>query len=116
MDLSSGGGGLSLTQLFRNAEQPLMGPDQAGLQRLADLVRAQYRQSEQRERETQEKWTEDTETVETSVNTETKQWPDQVSPAAAAVTDPGSPAGSSSGSESGQSQSAGGREEKRRRL
>lgn len=119
MDLSSGGGGLSLTQLFRNAEQPLMGPDQAGLQRLADLVRAQYRQSEQRERETTEKWTEDTETeqtVETSVNTETKQWPDQVSPAAAAVTDPGSPAGSSSGSESGQSQSAGGREEKRRRL
>ena len=117
MDLSSGGGGLSLTQLFRNAELPLMGPDHAGLRRLADLVRAQHRQSEQRERETKEKWEDtETETAET-VNTEPKRWPDRVSPGpAAAVSDPGSPAGSSSGSESGQSQSAGGREEKRRRL
>jgi len=115
MDLSSGGGGLSLTQLFRNAELPLMGPDQAGLRRLADLVRAQHRQSEQRERETPEKWEPQPHTETETETVNTRRWPDRVSPGPAAG-DPGSPAGSSSGSESGQSQSAGGREEKRRRL
>ena len=48
MDLSSGGGGLGLTQLFREAELPMMGPDHplVTARRLADLVRAQHQQSE----------------------------------------------------------------------
>ena len=121
MDLSSGGGGLGLTQLFREAELPIMGPDHplVTARRLADLVRAQHQQSEQRERETKRKW-EDRETEEEAVTSERppEKWSQSPGPASAAVSGPGSPAGSSSGSESGQSQSGAGpgREEKRRRL
>ena len=135
MDLSSGGAGLGITQLFSGgsntmpiSEHPLL-----NARRLADLVRQQHRQSEQRERESKRKWeeTEDEEennpandeNVHHPVDLIRSRWEagggavsqqsDRESPG------PGSPAGSSSGSESGQSGqsgSGGGREEKRRRL
>ena len=134
MDLSSGGTGLGITQLFSGgsnimpiSEHPLL-----NARRLADLVRQQHRESEQRERESKRKWeeTEDEEEHNHQASEDNghphhhpvdlirSRWEagagavpqsDRVSPG------PGSPAGSSSGSESGQS-GAGGREEKRRRL
>ena len=126
MDLSSGGASLGLTQLFNlsagggavtrmpSSDHPLL-----NVRRLADLVRAQHRESEQRERESKRKWedNEDDEVAETQsdsvqqpVDLIRQRWVsrDTESPGAG----PGSPAGSSSGSESG----SGGREEKRRRL
>ena len=121
MDLSSGGG-LGLTQLFRDAELPSMAPDHPLLtaRRLADLVRAQHQQSEQRERESKRKWedTEETETLTTESRPPEALRPLRASPGpgvSAAESGPGSPAGSSSGSESGQSAGPA-REEKRRRL
>ena len=132
MDLSSGGGvAAGLTQLFnRNglcgtegsmrpiSDHPLFNA------RLAELVKQQHRESEERERESKRKWEEredgggeECEGEERMVGEEGGHliragWEgsgaDRSSPGL-----PGSPAGSSSGSESGPGER---REEKRRRL
>ena len=140
MDLSSGGGvAAGLTQLFnRNAlcvtegnmpisEHPLFNA------RLAELVKQQHRESEERERESKRKWEERDDNNEEEGEEENCP-PAEPIPAESGATArhliragwegagggdrvspglPGSPAGSSSGSESGPGER---REEKRRRL
>ena len=133
MDLSSGGASLGLTQLFNlspggagvtrmpSSDHPLL-----NVRRLADLVRAQHRESEQRERESKRKWednddNDDEEAAETHSDNVQQQpvdlirqrWEGRSRDTDSPGAGPGSPAGSSSGSESGGS---GAREEKRRRL
>ena len=142
MDLSSGGGvAAGLTQLFnRNAlcvtegnmpisEHPLFNA------RLAELVKQQHRESEERERESKRKWEEREENNEVEEVEEDGPKDGEVERSGVAGCDsdrstarhliragwegpgelpaPGSPAGSSSGSESGPGER---REEKRRRL
>ena len=144
MDLSSGGGvAAGLTQLFNNrsglcvteanmaiSDHPLFNA------RLAELVKQQHRESEERERESKRKWEEREDNTEVEEEEEDQReadsetdrstarhliragWegPQSQSQSVATGGDlpaPGSPAGSSSGSESGPGER---REEKRRRL
>ena len=144
MDLSSGGGvAAGLTHLFNNrsglcvteanmaiSEHPLFNA------RLAELVKQQHRESEERERESKRKWDEREESNEVEEEEEEEEGPKagEVERSGVAcdgdrstarhliragwegpgeLPAPGSPAGSSSGSESGPGER---REEKRRRL
>ena len=141
MDLSSGGGvAAGLTHLFNNrtglcvteanmaiSEHPLFNA------RLAELVKQQHRESEERERESKRKWEERDDNNEeeeeesreeppgetggaggTSRHLIRAGWEGQAGPDRSSPgLPPGSPAGSSSGSESGPGER---REEKRRRL
>ena len=140
MDLSSGGGvAAGLTHLFNRSalcvtegnmrpisDHPLFNA------RLAELVKQQHRESEERERESKRKWEErdhsNEQEEEEEVERETDSAPLPCDPASQSTarhliragwegnsgeTNPASPAGSSSGSESGPGER---REEKRRRL
>lgn len=147
MDLSSGGGvAAGLTQLFNQrtgglggggnslepASMALSEHSQLFNARLAELVKQQHRQSEERERESKRKWEErdhsNEQEEEEEVERETDSAPLPCDPASQSTarhliragwegnsgeTNPASPAGSSSGSESGPGER---REEKRRRL
>ena len=141
MDLSSGGGvAAGLTHLFNNrsglcvteanmaiSDHPLFNA------RLAELVKQQHRESEERERESKRKWEERDDNNEVEEEEEGQREGEVETSTAPCETDrstarhliragwegpgdlpaPGSPAGSSSGSESGPGER---REEKRRRL
>ena len=118
MDLSSGGLAALSSFLRCRAEpqgMPIQGGPEINVQRLAELVRLQQRESEDK-RKWEDDEEEDGEEVEAEqpvhVNEESNRPGNSPSPQAACVSPPAPPspgAGSSSGSESG-------REEKRRRL
>ena len=131
MDLSSGG----LTQLFSGGSMTSDQPHPLiTARRLADLVRQQHQQSDQRERESKRKWEDEDETLHDTaaagVDASSRDWTVGVVTSAERRVEspgPGSPAGSVSSGDSGDSRSAhssgghsssGGhcREEKRRRL